>query len=89
MTSEEDEPLTNREKRFYNRIQKKFDYTNDDQDKGKAPETGSDKEGQEFARTLLVAIQDLAREIKEMRLDRLKESPRRFHPGESSGMSHH
>ena len=41
---EEYEPLTNREKRYLNRRQKKFDYTNDDKDKGKVPETGSDKE---------------------------------------------
>ena len=87
--SEEDEPLTEREKRYQNRSHKNFDYTTEDQDKGKAPEAGSDKEGEEFARTLLVAMQDLAREIKEMRIDRLKESPRRPHPGESPGMSHH
>ena len=87
--SKEDEPLTKREKRYHNRSHKNFDYTTDDQDKGKAPETGSDKEGEEFARTLLVAMQDLAREIKEMRMDRIKESPKRFHLGESSGMSHH
>ena len=34
-------------------------------------------------------MQDLAREIKEMRLNRIKEYPNRFHLGESSGMSHH
>ena len=34
-------------------------------------------------------MQDLAREIKEMRMDRIKESPKRFHLGESSGISHH
>ena len=34
-------------------------------------------------------MQDLTREIKEMRVDRMRESPGRFHPGESSGMSHH
>ena len=89
MTQKEDEPLIDREKRYRNRSQKKFDYTNDDQDKGKALETGSDKEGEEFARTLLVAMQDLAKEIKEMRLDKLKESLRSFDPGESSDMSHH
>ena len=34
-------------------------------------------------------MQDLAREIKEMIMDRMKESPGIFHPRESSGMSHH
>ena len=70
--SEEDEPLTEREKRYQNRSHKKFDCTTDDQDKGKAPETASDKEGEEFARTLLMAMQDLAKEIKEMRMDRMR-----------------
>ena len=89
MISEDDDPLTKREKRYQNRSHKEFDYTTDDQDKGKAPETGSDKEGEEFARTLLIAMQDLAREIKEMRIDKIKESPRRPHPRETSIMSHH
>ena len=34
-------------------------------------------------------MQDLAREIKEMRMERIKEYPKIFHLGESSGMSHH
>ena len=34
-------------------------------------------------------MQDIAIEIKDMRMDRMKESPRRFHPGERSGISHH
>ena len=34
-------------------------------------------------------MQDLAREIKEMRLGRIKEFPKRVHLRESSGMSHH
>ena len=42
MSSEEEEPITDREKRYIKRRQKKFDYTNDDKDKGKAPESGSD-----------------------------------------------
>ena len=86
---EEYEPLTEREKRYQNRSHKKFDYTTEDQDKGKAPETRSDKEGDEFARTLLVAMQDLAKQIKKMRMDRMRESPGRFHLGKSSDMSHH
>ena len=86
---EEDEPLTEREERYENRSHKKFDYTTDDQDKGKAPKTASDKEGEEFARTLLVAMQYLDKEIKEMRMEIMREYPRIFHPGESSDMSHH
>ena len=87
--SEEYDPLTEREKRFQNRSHKNFDYTTDEQDKGKAPENANDKEGDEFARTLLVAMQDLDREIKEKRMDRIREYPGRFHPGESLGMSRH
>ena len=34
-------------------------------------------------------MQDIARDIKEMRVDRLKESPKGFHHGEDSIMSHH
>ena len=34
-------------------------------------------------------MQDLSREIKEMRLDRMREYPGRFHLGEISDMSHH
>ena len=89
MSSKEDEHLTDREERYLRRRKKKFDYTNDDQDKGKALESGSDEEGKDFAKILLRAMQDLTREIKEMRMDRIKESPKRFHLGESSGMSHH
>ena len=34
-------------------------------------------------------MQDIAREIKEMRMDRMKEYLGRFHPRESSSMPHH
>ena len=51
MSSQEEEPLTNREKRYLKIRQKKFDYTNDDRDKGKAPESGSDEEGKDFAKS--------------------------------------
>ena len=34
-------------------------------------------------------MKDLGREIKEMRMDIMRESPGRIHPGESSDMSHH
>ena len=34
-------------------------------------------------------MQGIAREIKDMRMDIYKESPKGFHHGEGSGMSHH
>ena len=89
MFLEEDEPFTDIEKRYLRIREKKFDYTNDDQDKGKAPESGSDVEGKDLANILLKAMQDLARDIKEMRVERIKEYPKIFHLGESSDMSHH
>ena len=90
MSSKEEETLTDREKRYLKRIQKKkFDYTNDNEDKGKAPKSGSEEEEKDFPKILLRAMQDLAREIKEMRLEIIKESPKGFHLGESSSMSHH
>ena len=88
MSSKEEEPLTDREERYLKRRHKKFDHTNDDKDKGKAPESGSDEDGKEFAKTLLKSMQDLAREIKEMRMERIKESPKIFHFGEISCISH-
>ena len=83
MASEDEEPLTDREKRYLKRRQKKFDYTNDNEDKGKSPISGSDEEGKDFAKILLRDMQDLSKEIKEMILDRIKESPKIFHLGES------
>ena len=45
MSSEEEEPLTDREKRYLKRRhKKKFDSTNENEDKGKAPESGSEEE---------------------------------------------
>ena len=41
--SEEDEHVTESEKRYQNIIHKNFDYTTVDQGKGKAPKTTSDK----------------------------------------------
>ena len=55
MSSEEYEPLTDKEKRYIRRRQKKFDYTNDDKDKGKGPESGSDVEEKDFPKILLRA----------------------------------
>ena len=46
-------------------------------------------EENDFPKILLKAMQDLASEIKEMRLDGIKESPKELHLGECSGMSHH
>ena len=89
MSSKDGEDITDRLKRYLKRRQKKFDYTNDDQDKGKAHKSGSDVEGKDFAKILLKAMQDLAREIKDMRLDKIKKSPKRFHLVENSSMSHH
>ena len=80
---------------YQNRIYRKYDYTTIDldkgQDKGKAPESmnDKDKEAEEFAKTHLEAMQDLSKEIKEMRIDRMRESLGRFHQGESSEMSHY
>ena len=54
MSSEEEDPLTNREKRYLKRRQKnRFDYTNDNEDKGKSPVSGSEEEGKDFAKILL------------------------------------
>ena len=91
MSSEEGEHLTNKDQRYLRRRNKNFDYTNEDKYKGKTPEdgNGSDEEGKEFAKNILKAMQDLAREIKDMRIDKIKESPRIFHLGESSRISQH
>ena len=89
MSSKEGEPLTDREKRYQRRRHGKFYYTNDKEDKGKTPLSGGEDEEKEFPEILLRAMQDIAREIKEMRMDRYKESPKGFHHGEGSGMSHH
>ena len=71
MSSEEENPLTDREKRYLKRRQNKFDYTNDNEDKGKSPLFGGEDEEKDFPKILLRAMQDLAREIKEMRMDRI------------------
>jgi len=89
MSFEEEEPLTDREKRYLKRIHINFDYTNDNEDKGKAPLSGGEDEDKDFPKILLRAMQYLTREIKEMRIDKIKESPKGFHLGEGSGMSHH
>ena len=91
--SEDEDPISERERIYQNRSHRKYDYTTIDldkgQDKGKAPESvnDKDKEAEEFAKILLEAMQDLSKEIKEMRIDRMRESLGRFHQGESSDMS--
>ena len=82
---EEYDPLTEREKRYQNRSHKEYDYTTDDpdkgQDKGKAPKAVNDKEVEEFAKTLLETMQDISKDMKEMRVDRMRESLGIFHQG--------
>ena len=57
--SKDEDPLSERERRYQNRSHRKYDYTTVDldkgQDKGKAPElvNDKDKEVEEFAKTLL------------------------------------
>ena len=81
MSSEQGEPLSDREKRYLKRRYKNCDYTNDSEDKGKSPLSGGEDEEKDFPKILLRAMQDIAREIKEIRMDRIKESPRGFHHG--------
>ena len=51
MSFEEKGPLTDREKRYLMKRQKKFDYTDDKENKGKTPLSGRMK-GKEFSKTL-------------------------------------
>ena len=93
--SEEEDPPTERERRYQIRIHKKYDPTTDGpdkgQEKGKAAESVNDKEKdvEEFVKNLLETMQDLSKEIKEMRVDKMRESLERFHHGESSEVSHY
>ena len=88
MSSEEGDPLTDREKRYLGRRHRKFDYIDDKEDKGKTPLSRED-EVKEYPKLLLRIMQDIAKEIKEMSMDRYKESPKGFLHGEGSGISHH
>ena len=88
MSSEEGDPLTDREKRYLRRRNYKYDYIDDKEDKGKTPLSGEDEE-KEFPKLLLRTMQDIAKEIKEMRMDRHKESPKGFLHGEGFDISHH
>ena len=89
--SEDEDLLFERERRYQNISHRNYDYTIFDldkgQDKGKGPELNDkDKEAEEFA-TLLETMQDLSKEIKEMRIERMRESLGRLHQGESLEMS--
>ena len=64
--------LTDREKRYQKRSHGKFDYKYENENKGKAPLSRGEDEEKDFPKILLRAMQDLARKIKEMRLDRIK-----------------
>ena len=76
MSYEEGDPLTDNEKRYQRRRNQKFDYINDKEDKGKTPLFGGEDEEKEFPKILLRAMKDIAREIKDIRMDRYKESPK-------------
>ena len=89
ISSQGGEPLTDREKRYLRRSHGIFDYTNDKEDKGKTHLSRGEDEEKEFPKILLISMQDIARETKEMRIDIFKESPKGFQHGEGSGMSHH
>ena len=76
MSSEEGYHLTDREKRYQRRIHQNFDYTNDKEDNCKTPVSGGEDEEKEFPNLLLKYMQDISREIKEIRMNRYKESPK-------------
>ena len=88
MSSEERDTFTDRKKRHLKIMNQKFDGTNDKEDKGKPPLSGGDEE-KEYPKLILRTMQDIAREIKEMRMDRYKESHKGFIHGEGSYISHH
>ena len=81
------DPLTDRERRYLRRNWK-YEYTDDKEDKGKTPLSGEEDDKQ-FPKLLLRTMQDIAREIKEVRMDRHKEYPKGFLHGEGSNISHH
>ena len=92
LNSKDEDPISERERRYQNRSHKNYYYTTVDldkcQDKGKAPKLNDkDKEAEEFEKTLLETMQDLSKEIKEMRIERMRESLGRLHQGEISEMS--
>ena len=88
MSFEEGEPLTNRERRYQRRRHQKFYYIDDKEDKGKTPLSGEDEE-KEYQKLLLRTMQEIAIEIKEMRMDRYKKYPKGFLHGQCFDISHH
>ena len=88
MSLEEGDPVRDREKRYFRRRNRKYDYTNDKEDKGKTLLSEGDEE-KEYPKLLLQTMQDIDREINEMRMDRYKESPKGFIHGEGSNISRH
>ena len=70
MSSKEEEPLTESEKRYLNRNQG-YDQIENKGEKGKTPILGEMDE-KEILKLLLQAMQDIAREIKEMRMEKHK-----------------
>ena len=70
MSSEEGDIITDRERRYL-KINRKYDYTYDKEDKGKTPLSRGDEE-KEFPKLLILTMQDIAGEIKDMTMDRHK-----------------
>ena len=68
MSSQEGDPLTDREKRYQRRRHQKFEYKNDKEDKDKTPLSRGEDEEKEFPKILLKAMQEISREIKELRM---------------------
>ena len=89
MSFEEGYPLTDREKRYQRRRHRNFGYTTDKEDKGKTPLSGGEYEEKYFPKIIIKAVQEIAREIKEMRMDSYKEYPKIFQHGEGFDISHH
>ena len=88
MYFEEGEPLTDRERRYQEIRHKRFDYTDEKEDKGKTPLFGGMK-GKEFSRLLLQTIHELKREIKGMRRERHEDPSRIFSHEESPNSSYY
>ena len=76
MSSEEGDPLTDRMKRYLKIRNQRYDYT-DKEEKGKNPLLGEDEK--EYPKIIIQTMQDIAREIKEMRMDRHKDPLKGFY----------
>ena len=88
MSSEGEDPLIDGEKTYLKIINQRYDYIDDREDKGKNPLSGREEE-KEYPKLLLQTMQDIAREIKEMRMDRHNKYCKGFLHGEGSDISHH